>query len=111
MSDPHWLVQELAGNAVWTAVGVGAAFAWKYRDAIVRRLPKRNMIVPLTGAESDELVGSLTVALTHNATSRSNATATATVSKDVQLLWNIEAPTPSFARRLEELAAWYLHVS
>jgi hypothetical protein len=28
-----------------------------------------------------------------------------------QILYNVEAPTPTLARRLEELASWYLHVS
>ncbi len=34
-----------------------------------------------------------------------------TVGKSVDLRWNVEDPKPSFGRRLEELAAWYLHVS
>ena len=34
-----------------------------------------------------------------------------TVGKSVDLRWKVEAPTPSLARRLEELASWYLHVS
>ena len=34
-----------------------------------------------------------------------------TVGKSVDLRWNVEEPKPSLARRLEELAAWYLHVS
>ncbi len=33
------------------------------------------------------------------------------VGKSIDLRWNVEAPTPSLARRLEELASWYLHVS
>jgi hypothetical protein len=36
---------------------------------------------------------------------------TLTVGSERQILYNVEAPTPSFARRLEDLAAWYLHVS
>jgi len=34
-----------------------------------------------------------------------------TVASERQILYNVEAPTPSLARRLEELASWYLHVS
>ena len=110
MHEPHWLVQELTGQALWAAIGGGGWLAWKYRDAIVRKLPKRNVIVHLTGAESDELVGTL-VSASGASNSTSHATASATVSKDLKGLWNVEAPTPSFARRLEEFAAWYLHVS
>jgi hypothetical protein len=36
---------------------------------------------------------------------------TLTVGKSVEARWNVEAPTPSLARRLEELASCYLHVS
>ncbi len=34
-----------------------------------------------------------------------------TVGKSADLRWKVEAPTPSPARRLEELTSWYLHVS
>jgi len=34
-----------------------------------------------------------------------------TLGKSVEARWNVEAPTPSLARRLEELASWYLHIS
>jgi hypothetical protein len=33
-----------------------------------------------------------------------------TVGKSIDLRWSFEAPTPSLARRLEELASWLLHV-
>jgi hypothetical protein len=33
-----------------------------------------------------------------------------TVASERLSLYDIEAPTPSLARRLEDLAAWYLHV-
>jgi hypothetical protein len=55
----------------------------------------------------------------------SSASGTVTVSKDIDTRWNVlqtagtsvdlrwkvEAPNLSLARRLEELASWYLHVS
>ena len=34
-----------------------------------------------------------------------------TVGSERQILYNVEAPTPSLARRLEDLVAWYLNVS
>jgi hypothetical protein len=34
-----------------------------------------------------------------------------TVHKDLDLRWRVKAPTPSLARRLEDLVAWYLNVS
>ena len=33
------------------------------------------------------------------------------ISKDLNALWNVESPTPTLARRVEELASWYLHVT
>lgn len=110
MSDPHWLVQELAGNAAWTAVGFGAAYAWKYRDAIATKLRKSfPQTLHVFGIPSQEAVGQPTITAGASADLRWNVLQTA--GKSVDLRWNVEAPTPSLARRLEELAAWYLHVS
>jgi hypothetical protein len=116
MSDPHWLVQELAGQAMWTAVGVGAAYAWNRREAIKRALWRqptikhsaaymrgtssataKGTVVQLAGVPSDELTGTLTV------------------SSERTALWNIEAPTRQRLQRLGdellELGSWYLHQS
>ena len=56
MSDPHWLLQELAGEAVWTALGFGAWLAWKKRETLVRVLTRpptvKNSAVHLKGISS-----------------------------------------------------------
>lgn len=95
---------------MWTAVSFGAIAAWKYREAIARKFSTSPTIVFLKGAESDEITGTLH-AISAASSGSSDATATLTVGSERTALWNIEAPTPSLARRLEELAAWYLHVS
>ncbi len=115
MSDLHWLVQELAGelagNAAWTAVGVGAAYAWKYRSYLADKLKSKpqDIIVhaqPLT-LRAEARPALITVGSERTA----SWDELASVGSERTILWNVEAPTPSLARRLEELAAWYLHVS
>lgn len=110
MSEPHWLIQELAGNAAWTAVGFGAAYAWKYREAIATKLRRS---IPQTlhvyGIPSQQSIGEPTI--TAGASAQLNWSVRGLAGKSIDLRWNVESPTPSLARRLEELAAWYLHVS
>jgi hypothetical protein len=104
---PDWLWK---GLAVW-AVSKGIEWTWLHREEIaskLRRTPK-DIIVhlqPMTlRAESppvhisavSQRLSSYAVRVGEESTRRSS--------------YRIEAPTPSLARRLEELAAWYLHVS
>jgi hypothetical protein len=96
MNDvPDWLWRELAGNAVWQVIWAiitaAALWVWKYQK---RRTNNREPVL-LSG----EIAG------------RGEFAGTLTVGSERQILYNVEAPTPSLARRLEELASWYLHVS
>ncbi len=83
----------LAADAMWES----GKWAWKHRRMIadkLRRTPEDIVIhvQPLTlSAEIQP--------------------ARITVDKSVDLGWKDESPAPSLARRLEDLAAWYLHVS
>jgi hypothetical protein len=108
IDEPHWLVQELSGEAVWTALAFGAVWAWKHREEIRNKLRTRQpVLISAAGEGSGDAVATLTVGKSLEA--RWNVLQT--VSTSVDLRWNVEAPTPSLVRRLEELAAWYLHVS
>jgi hypothetical protein len=55
--------------------------------------------------------GSATATLTVGKSVEARWNVLQTVGSERQLLWNVEASKSSLARRLEELAAWYLHVS
>lgn len=77
----------------------------KYQEK--RRNNREPMLLSGAGEGSGSMEGTLTVGASVD--SRWNVLQTA--GKSVDLRWNVEAPTPSLARRLEELAAWYLHVS
>ncbi len=94
MNDvPNWVWQGIATNLAADGL-VGASWlAWKYREALLKRLRRSRpaMVVPLP---SLELAANLMPVGSQNTA-----------------MWNVEAPTPSLARRLEELASWYLHVS
>lgn len=130
MSDPHWLVQELAGNAAWTAVGVGAAYAWNRREAIKRAvwrqpLVKRSAahirgtssmnakptVIHLSGASG--AVSGVTGTLTVGSERMASWDVLASVGSERTALWNIEAPSRNQLKRLGdellELGAWYLH--
>ena len=106
MSDPHWLIQELAGNAAWTAVGVGAAYAWSYYKA------KRREPVLLSGTMEG---GSYWSGELQTVGSERGASwdVLASVGSERTALWNIEAPSRDQLKRLGgellELGAWYLH--
>ena len=100
---PDRLWQELAGDAIWTSIGFGVAQAWKHRKATQRKP------VLLSGVAGGKSTVGGTLRVVKDVDLRWSVRQT--VGKDVDLRWNIEAPTPSFARRLEELASWYLHVS
>jgi hypothetical protein len=109
MNEPHWLVQELAGEAVWTALALGAAWAWTKREVIRNRfgvvtVPMKPATLKVEGAKG-------TVYLSAVGDGIGEGSGTVTVGAVADLRWKVEAPTPSLARRLEDLAAWYLNVS
>jgi hypothetical protein len=80
---------------VWTALLFGSAWVYKNRGRIRNRLESsKRQPVLLSG----EISGS------------GSMEGTLTVGSERQILYNVEAPTPSLARRLEDLASWYLHV-
>jgi hypothetical protein len=97
MNVPDWLWQGLLENAIWAAIAFSAGWAWKNSADIRERLntirtpPKPT----LTAGSQRQLLYDV----------RAN------VGSERQILYNVEAPKPSLARRLEDLAAWYLHVS
>jgi hypothetical protein len=111
MNIPDWLWRELVGNAVWEIPTVLVPLAWKYRKVIMNTLglkAERRVInlQPLTlHAKAQPVLLSGTIE------GKSTLDGTLTVGKSVDLRWNVEAPTPSLARRLEELASWWLHIS
>jgi hypothetical protein len=108
MNVPDWLWQGLVEEAVWTGIFFSAAWAWKNREQIEQRLRgKRTIRANLT----DELstTDEATTTVRKEIDLRWNVRRL--VSKDIDLRWRVEAPAPSLARRLEDLAAWYLHVS
>jgi hypothetical protein len=96
VNEPHWLLQEMAGEAVWTALLFGGAWVYKNRERIRDRL----------GSSSRK-----PVLLSGTIASEATFEGTPTVGSERQILYNVEAATPSLARRLEDLVAWYLHVS
>ncbi len=107
MSGPHWLLQELAGEAVWTSVALGVAYAWNKRAAIKRTLTRaplvKNSAVHIQGSSS--LVArprKIVVSVTDGLGIADNVTTT--VSSERTALWNIEAPThPQIKRLANEL--------
>jgi hypothetical protein len=108
MNIPDWLWQELAADAIWTGIGFSTAWAWKKRQAILSMLSSRQPVL-LSGevGASAGMEGTLTVGKSVEA--RWNVRSL--ISKDLNALWNVESPTPTLARRVEELASWYLHVT
>jgi hypothetical protein len=82
----------LAADALWES----GKWAWIHREAILDALKTMNrepVLLSGTMAAEGSFEGKLTVSNRQGSS------------------WNVEAPTPSLARRLEELASWYLHVS
>ena len=129
MNEPHWLVQELAGEAVWTALAVGAALAWKKREALMRALTRqpivKNAAAHIKGTSS-VTARAQKIQLPHLRLESWVAQPTVTVGSERQILydvharvgserkamWNIEAPThpqvKRIANELLELGLWYL---
>jgi hypothetical protein len=81
---PDWLWQGLTVTAIGTAAIESGKYVWTHRKEIavmLRRTPQ-----PI------ELIG--------NARISTSARGSMVVTKNVNLLWNTEAPTPSRAERL-----------
>ncbi len=95
---PDWLWQGIATNLLADGLVAAVLLAWKYRETIAQTLSRQPVV-----KEAPVLIqGSSSV------TARPTKI---TVGSERQILYDIEAPTPSLSRRLEELASWYLHVS
>jgi hypothetical protein len=83
----------LAADALWES----GKWAWKHRQKFADKLRRT----------PEDIVINLQPLTLHAEVQPARIT----VGSERRLLWNIEAPTQSLARRLEELATWYLHVS
>jgi hypothetical protein len=94
---PDWLWQGLVEDAAWTGLAFGVAYAWKHRRTIAARLGK---------AHEDIVIQMQPMTLKVEA-----QPSLVTIEKTLDARWNVEPPAPSLARRLEDLALWYLRVS
>jgi len=103
MDQPHWLVQELTGEAVWTALALSAAWAWKNRESIRHRLERNPKPITISMSPAKLTAEAQPVFVSATIHTQSTVRATATVEKS--------RGTAPLARRLEELVSWYLHVS
>jgi hypothetical protein len=96
---PDWLWQ---GMTIWAA-GKSIEWAWKHRRTIAEQLRKtpEDIVIQLqplsVGVEAQPAI----------VTAEANLYATG----NLDATGKVQAHKPSLARRLEELAAWYLHVS
>src|SRR3712207_1984159 len=105
---PDWLWQELAADAIWTSIAFSFAWAYRNREAILRKLGKRQpVLLSGTVGSSAGMEGALTVGTERHIPYDVRSL----IGSEGQVLFNVEAPTPSLTRRLEELVTWYLHVS
>ena len=101
MNVPDGLWQGFVENAIWAGVSFCAALEWKHRRMSAGNLERspEDVVVhlqPLTlraEAQPMQVTVSDKLGITDN------------------VLTTVSKGAPSLARRLEELAAWYLHVS
>jgi ketosteroid isomerase-like protein len=100
MTIPDWLWQGLVEDAVWWGIAFSAAWAWKNRERIRHRLERNRKTVTISMNPANLTAEATPVLVSAAIQAKSTVKATATVEN-----------TPSLARQLEELAAWYLHVS
>jgi hypothetical protein len=89
----------LAADALWES----GKWAWKNRNVLYRK-----QVLASATMEGKGTVGA-TGRVVKDADLRWKVHSR--LSKDADLRWRVEAPTPSLARRLEDVAVWYLHVS
>ena len=94
MNVPDWLWQNIVSDLLadgFKAAAIGL-LAWMYRRLNTIRTPPKPTLTAGTQAQILYDVRGLAGTERH-------------------ILYNVEAVKPSLARRLEDLAAWYLHVS
>jgi len=109
MNVPDWLWQ---GLTVWAAAK-SMELAWIHREELAQRLRRPRHI---TRTVTDKLGVTDTArdgggTLTAGTQAQILYDVRALVATEAQILYSVEAPPPSLARRLEDLVAWYLHVS
>ena len=120
MNIPDWpdIANNLIANAIWASPFVGW-YVWKHRQAILNRLRNRPPVL-LSGSMEGKgtFAGELTNQTIHGGGIGSCGGiggGTLTVSKDLDLTWNIQAPTSSLTKRLMdeglELLSWYIRLS
>ena len=120
MNVPDWLWQ---GLTVWAAAK-SMELAWIHREELAQRLRRPRHItrtvtdrlgltdmVTFTGGGITEHARAGGGTLTAGTQAQILYDVRALAGTEAQILYNVEAPTPSLARRLEDLVAWYLHVS
>jgi hypothetical protein len=104
MNDvPDWLWQGIATNLLTDSVVAAAWLAWKYREAIAQKLSRQPVV-----KQASILIQSSSTVTVHptKITVADRLGITDNVNTTI-----VEEPSHSLARRLEELASWYLHVS
>jgi hypothetical protein len=101
MNVPDWLWQGLVENAIWAGIAFSAAWAWKHRRMSAGNLKRtpEDVVVPLQPltlrAEAQQM----------------HVTVSDKLGITDNVLTTVSKGAPSLARRFEELAAWYMHVS
>jgi hypothetical protein len=93
------LLTGLAADALWE----GDKWAWNHREEIMQTLRRQPMVKQASGViqgTSSVTAYPIRITVTDNLGITDNATSA-----------HVEGPTRSLARRLEDLASWYLYVS
>ncbi len=104
---PDWqdIANNLIANAIWASPFVGW-YVWKNRKKIAAKV---------RGSVTVELPAQTIHAGFPPPQVRSFPPTLRTVGSSIDLRWNVEAPTPSLAKRLAdeglELVSWYLRLS
>ena len=88
--DTDWLWQGIAVNLLSDALVLAAVLAWKRREEIASRLGRTPKPVSVM-AQATITAGSEVKAL---------ANVYSTVGKELNLLWNVQTPTPPLALRM-----------
>jgi hypothetical protein len=96
----------LAADALWES----GKWAYKNRQTVVDKLKRTPNDIVINLQPLSLRAETLPIRVTVNDRLGISDSFT-TVRKDLDLRWRVEAPTPSLARRLEDLVAWYLNVS
>ena len=115
MNDvPDWLWKGLAVAATWQVFWETGKWAWNHREEIAQRLrPPRTIRVTVTDRlelTDTASVQTLTGAGNLQVIRPYSGFPTVQAGRPTLRVQD-KASTPSLARRLEELASWYLHVS